>query len=106
MVAPIRITKIMLVICAVRITIGDQRSRQPAPACARREQDGADRADRGRFGRRRDAAEDRAQHREDQEERRHQHRAGACDSARPRGAPDRAGSAGDGWGKKIATAIR
>src|SRR5262249_37771941 len=33
---------------------------------ARGEQDRADRADRGRFGRRRDTAEDRAKHREDE----------------------------------------
>ena len=71
-----------------------------------RKQDGADGADRRGFGRRRHAAEDGAEHGEDQRDRRDQNRdQPACQRKTVR----RVGSgaiAGDFCGKKIATPIR
>ena len=84
------------VICVVRSTTGTERRAERA--FDRRQQNGADRADRSRFGRRREAAEDRAKHRDDQEDGRDQRakqRAKRGPSARagiggtPAGAKDR-----------------
>jgi hypothetical protein len=63
--------KIIEVIVAVEITTSRRHAGKEPPARAA-SSDRADRADRRGLGRRRDAAEDRAQHREDQQQRRHE----------------------------------
>ena len=60
----------MAVICVVFSTTGISSSRKGG--LARGEQHGADRADGCRFRRRRDAVEDRAEHRDDQQHGREQ----------------------------------
>ena len=105
-VAPIRIRKIMLVICVVRTITGIEQARA-TPDRKRRQQDGADGAHRRGFGRRRHAAEDGAEHGEDQRDRRDREpRSSRRASAKPRGASGSGAIAGDFFGKKIAMPIR
>ena len=94
----------MLVISVVRTITG--LNRPAAPDLRSGEQHGADGADRGGFGRRRDAAEDGAEHGEDEQKRRNQSRnKPARQSESVRGGWVRR-HAGERFGKKIATAIR
>ncbi len=73
----------------------------------RREQDRADRADRCGFRRRRDAAEDRAEHREDQKQAARPEPRSACAPSQSRAAQHGStGIAGEDFGKTIAIAIR
>ena len=88
------------VICVVLLHHGLERG-APSRALERGEQDRADRADRSGFGRRRDAAQDRAEHGQDQQRAaRPAPRSAGAPARKPFGAPGSGGIAGDVFGKK------